>query len=263
MSIHQNSNDKNQRDFNEFIIKTLFNSKFEKTEKVSNLINKMYEITKTDKTFQENVINLCMELMEKVKIDFFKQNENVILSIKILTKFIKDQTNESIVSKLLFENNNLIYKFIENFKTYQKSIKKKLNELSEIEFKNFSFDGFSHQINIKSRIDFMNLLIKEKKWTDEINLSKPIDFIYQILVENGINEDDKSEFYNWLNKSMVNSEQKSEGFNDTVFKIFNEKISKNEGFTNLSLNAFNSFLKVFLDVNSIAKNLNFNNLNHV
>ena len=84
MSIHQNSNDKNQRDFNEFIIKTLFNSKFEKTEKVSNLINKMYEITKTDKTFQENVINLCMELMEKVKIDFFKQNENVILSKKTL-----------------------------------------------------------------------------------------------------------------------------------------------------------------------------------
>ena len=186
------------------------------------------------------------------------------MSLKILRKFIKELNIQldPVLFELLIENNNLIVKFIENFINYQNIVKEKI-KVFENGVDNFTFDGFSHSLNLKSRLDFLNILIKEKIWTNDAKLTQPIDFIYHILVEKGINEEDKLEFYKWVNSTIENPELKIEGFDETIFKIFVEKISKNEGFNNLTIHAFDSYLKVFLEVNSKSSNVHYSSLYQV
>ena len=70
-----------------------------------------------------------------------------------MRKFINDLKSscDNVLPKLLLENDKLIIKFIENFEIYQNCIKEKLKDSNEIDPNNITFDGFSHQINIKSR----------------------------------------------------------------------------------------------------------------
>ncbi len=261
MSIHCKNDENNQRKCIEFITKTLLNSKAEENEKSNFLIIKVVDITKVNTNFKINVLELCLSSLEKVNFRLNK-NENVILTLKILMKLLKDNQFEkdNVLSDILFERNNLIKGFVDNFAIYQKSVKERAKGISLLELKNMSFDGFTHYQNIKTRIDFMNHLIKEKLWSNENYLVKPIDFIFHILFENGVNDEDKSEFFKWLNSNIDKLELNSEENDESLFKIFTEKISSSAGFTNLTLNAFHCFLKVFFEVNSKENKLQYKKL---
>ena len=140
--------------------------------------------------------------------------------------------------------------FCVNFKNYKAQMQDKSKNWNQDIDLLPAIDGFNHTQNLKARMDFVNTLILNNIWRTEHN--DPIYFLYEILIENSISVKDKNEYFNWI-MNLLEQKEKNEdkGTEDKIFKIFNEKICKDqESCKNLSIQAFESYLKVFLNVNS-------------
>ena len=138
-----------------------------------------------------------------------------------------------------------------------KLAKEKKNLLKEKtnEFDALLIDNFIHTNNIKARIDFLNNLVSNNLW----QLNDPIDFLYTNLYENSLSDKDKSEFFKFIqNKLEIFPSNK---LVEKLFNIFTQNICKEQKrCQNLTFQAFESYLKVFLDKNKRNYLLQYNKL---
>jgi hypothetical protein len=163
------------------------------------------------------------------------------------------RTNESELN-ILFKDNLLVNLFCDNFIKYKKSILEQLKKNNNINPEQIIFDNFPHPVHIKNRLEFSSLLVSLNLF-DNTNIDH-INFLYDILIDDAIYEGDKQEFYNYIKKTLEkNSDPKIE---EKIFRIFDTKICKDaKSCQTLSLQAFESYLTIFLDINSRANNLSY------
>lgn len=262
-----------------FFLSGLFASKTDDAEKTGILVNKIFQITKMNKKLMEAVLN---DLIENIE-----HNKNAYLSFKLLGNFISDKesvygnkynnnNNESsnnnspqmnfpadisgdVLCKNIFEENliekeKIVKLYIKNFSDYKIQVK------AMVENKNWTkdidllpFDNFTYSQNIRARLNFLDILIGENIWNID---PEPIDFIFEILNNNPICEKDTQEFYKWIKKFI--EKNLSFEIEEKIFNLFNNKIcSDNKKCQNLSIQAFESYLKIFLDINKIKENLDY------
>ena len=175
--------------------------------------------------------------------------------MKILSKYIKDSNivEDSLLRNLLFEENSLVNLYCKNFKDYNNKIKAIVKNWNQ-DIDLIPLDNFTHTQNLKARLNFINTLLSNKLWNE--SSIDPIDFLYLILIENANSEKDKLEFFKWIkttieNKIEVETEEK-------IFKLFNDKICMDvKSCQNLSIHAFDSYLRVFLNVNQSGSKLTY------
>jgi hypothetical protein len=235
-----------------FFTQCLLSSKNDEGERTQILINKIFEITKVNPSFKSSVINITIDCLEK--------GDNVNLALKILQKYLKDSDLEVDfdLNSLLIQNNRLVNLFCENFIKYINTVKEKAKNWNQ-DIDLLPLKDFSHSQNIRARLQFINCLIQHKLWN--VSEKDPIDFIYSTLIEQGnICEKDKQEFYLWISKSLesyVDFETQ-----EKIFKLFNDKICKDtKSCQHLSIQAFDTYLQIFLDINSKSNLLNYTRMN--
>jgi len=236
-----------------YFTQSLLNSKSEEGSKINALIAKIYDITTLYPTFKRNVIDMCIDSLNK--------NQNAVLSFKILSRYLSDpflrSSNFSLEkldkeTKLLLKNDYIVKLFYENFKAYKNCAREIVNKLNLYENAEdlIMYDNFSHSQHIKIRLDFVQLL----QSLSIFSKNDFIQFVYDILIEDSVTHFDKKEFYNYIQKVLEN---KADSLTEErIYKIYEEKICKDtKSCQDLSIQAFESFLKIFLDVNS--QNLQF------
>lgn len=127
--------------------------------------------------------------------------------------------------------------------------------MTQSEFENELFDGFTHSNNIKVRLDFLNVLTYLNLYIED-----PIDFLFNNLYLSPANTDkDKSEFFKYVKKKMDND--LTETLIDKLFNIFTDKICIDQKNCQvLPYQAFESYLKVFLENNQKKNLLKYNKL---
>lgn len=186
-------------------------------------------------------------------IQMFENNQHIILTVKLLSKFLRHpfiENDEDV--QPIFQNNLLVNLFCENFKIYNKIA----NELSKksTDLENISYDGFSHIQHIKTRLGYA-VVLAHLNLFEAANLDI-IDFLYNILIENAVSEVDRNEFYKWLNNLLEKNEISN--VEDKIFKVFQTKICQDKrSCQNLSFLAFETFLTVFYNINSKENHLNY------
>ena len=188
---------------------------------IKNIIVQIYILSKKNDKLKTNLIKQALE--------FIKDEKYIQIGYDIITIFLdtSDISMDFDLNTLLLEDDILLNLYKNTFDEYY-SNKEKIN-------KNL------HENNIKSRIEFLNILIKNKIW--DVEKESPIDFVYKNLVLNKYDNNDEKIFYNWLKKLM--KEKKSEGIEEKIFKLFTENDTNN----NLSIEGFETFLSVFLEIN--------------
>ena len=150
--------------------------------------------------------------------------------------------------KLLIEDNKLNSLFCNNFKTYKEFVKEKsMNFKDDIDL--LPIDNFTHTQNLKARLEFITTLLSNNLWKIQ---EDPIDFLYSIMIVESISEKDTNEFFFWIKKIIEEDVVPQE----KIYNLFTEKICLGNCH-NLSLQAFDSYLKVFLDFNEREKNLKY------
>lgn len=248
LSTHKSQSEETLEKCIKFFTQCLLASKNDEGEKIDTLINKIFDITKLNPSFKSSVIGMTIDCLEK--------NENVNLALKILQKYLKDSDLETDydLNRLLVTDYKLSTLFCNNFTKYVTYVKEKSkNWTQDIDL--LPLKEFSHSQNVRARLQFLNILLNQKLW--DYKSSDPIDFIYSVLIEQGaISEKDKQEFYLWVNKSLeqyVDYETQ-----EKIFKLFNDKICKDtKSCQNLSIQAFDTYLKIFLDINTRNNHLNY------
>jgi len=188
-------------------------------------------------------------------LESLKRNENIILCLKILTKFIKETNIEQdeLLKSLLFQQNSIVQLYCKNFTDYNTKIKGIVKNWNQ-DIDSIPLDNFTHSQNLKARLNFINTLLTNKLWLN--SEMEPIDFLYDILIENANSEKDKLEFFKWIKRTIENKvESETEG---KIFNLFNDKICKDvKSCQNLSIHAFDSYLRVFLNVNQSSGKLSY------
>ena len=172
-----------------------------------------------------------------------------------MQKYIKETNfeNDTEVSDLLIKNCVLNRLFCQNFVKYYNLAREKQKTVSQ-DFDSLLIDNFTHSQNIKARMDFLYCLISNNRWQME---EGPIDFLFNIIYCNALDDKDKNEFYRFVQKKMENDN--STELMEKVFNIFTQRICKDrKSCQNLSFQAFESYLKVFLDLNQRKNALKFN-----
>lgn len=142
-----------------------------------------------------------------------------------------------------------------NFKDYMAKVKgsaKNLTQSQDIDLIPCTGDTFTHTQNIKARIEFLNTMLSNQLWdTQKVD---PINFLYEILINQGITLKDHNEYYSWI--MTILESNKNSDIDDKIFQIFCEKICGNaENYRNLTIQAFDSYLKVFINVNNKANKI--------
>jgi hypothetical protein len=249
-----------------FFLFGLFSSKTDDKEKTGILVKKIFQIAKMNKNLMTSIIN---ELITNLQ-----NNKNSYLSLKLLGKFIceknidlqsqsqsdadisqaqniqKDIFTEGILSK-----KDIVDLFVKNFKDF------KTNAKHLIEIKNWNkdidilpLDNFTYSENIRARLRFFNILIVKKIWN---SFDESIDFIFNIMINDSLSEKDSQEFYIWIKKFIEKNENME--IEEKIFDLFNNNIcSDSKKCQNLSIQAFESYLKLFLDINKKNKFLDYN-----
>jgi hypothetical protein len=221
-------------------------SKNDEGEKIQILIDKIFNITKLNPSFKSSVIDITIVCLEN--------NNNVNLALKILQKYLKDSDLDTDydLDRLLIEDNKLIKLFCKNFISYTSYVREKAKGWNQ-DIDLLPLKEFSHSQNIRARLQFINTLISCRLWKD----SDPVEFVYYNLIQDAISEKDKQEFYIWVNKTLeryVDYETE-----ERIFKLFNEKICTD--CRNLSIQAFDTYLSIFLDINTKNNLLSYSKLN--
>ena len=170
--------------------------------------------------------------------------------MKILQKYIKEIniSNDYDLYKLLIEDNKLNNLFCKNFVFYKEFVNEKSKNFKD-DIDLLPIDNFTHSQNVKARLEFVNILLSNNLWKMK---EDPIDFLYSILLDDYISEKDSHEFYNWIKKIIEEDVIPQE----RIYNLFSEKICRNSC-NNLSIQAFDSYLKVFLDFNERERNLKY------
>ena len=194
------------------------------------------------------------------------ENKNAYLSYKLLGKFISDKDKRinsvnptvyehiSIFDQELVEKEKIVELFIKNFREFKETVKNMLvnkNWGKDIDL--LPIDNFSYSQNLRARLNFVNILIAEDSWKISPD---PIDFIYEILNDVPLSQKDTQEFYKWIKKLIEkNISYETE---EKIFALFNDKIcSDSKKCQDLSIQAFESYLRVFLDINKIKNFLEY------
>ena len=113
---------------------------------------------------------------------------------------------------------------------------------------------------MKLLISIINILIESKLWniTEDNDITNPIEFIYSILVEQSSLKLANKEYFKWLSEFLDKTSNYNLINQEKTFKLFNERILLSESnCKEIDLNAFNSYLKIFLDYNKTKDNLNY------
>ena len=198
---------------------------------VNNIIRKIYEISIKQSLIKIKVVNQALE---------FIQNEKYLsIGYRILSLYL-NKSNLMIdedLNKLIIENNNLLNIYKKSFEDYYSNKEK--------------IDKNQHEKIVKNRIEFLNNLIKNNIWN--IDGESPIDFVYRFLVLNKYNENDEKCFYKWL-QSLIKKERKLIGIEEKIFKLFTDK--SNNLTNHLSIEGFETFLQVFIEMNENENRIN-------
>ena len=77
------------------------------------------------------------------------------------------------------------------------------------------------------------------------------------MINDSLSEKDSQEFYIWIKKFIEKNDNMD--IEEKMFDLFNNKIcSDSKKCQNLSIQAFESYLKLFLDINKKNKYLDYN-----
>lgn len=150
------------------------------------------------------------------------------------------------MNRLIVENNNLVNNFCKNFDAYMETAKEKSqgsNEDPDL----LAIDDFPHSKNVKSRLDFIKVMLKFNLWKIE---KEAVVYVHEILMGKLLCENDYNLFFNWINELL------DEGIYDEerIYKLFEENICKNDCH-NLTKKSFECYLKIFLNLNQALMNI--------
>jgi len=181
------------------------------------------------------------------------------LSLKILLKFVieTDFNTDVDLHTLLIKDSYLCKLYCKNFNDYISYVKEKSkNWTQDIDLLPLN-SCFSHTQNVQGRLEFLNTLINQNLWS--LSDVQPIDFLYNILIVNSICEKDNLEFYEWVKRILKRSNNTD--LEEKIFTLFSSKICKDQrSCKSLSIQAFESYLKVFLNLNQAKKKLKFSKI---
>lgn len=255
-----------------YFLKGLFDGKIDDNEeKIKILIDKIIEIIKSQKNAIYNnnddsdVINdmgfYFLENVVKKLVDIVAINniQNSYIALRILKVFFKEYpeiysetTNDR---KPIIDLNEFINSLLKNFEEYRKLIKNTIhnkNWTKDIDL--LSIDNFSYSKNIRKRLGIINTIIFKKIWVHE---SDPIILVFNYLIEDSLSEKDNFIFYEWI-QYLLNSEKLDFDKETKIFNLFNDNIcADNKKCQHLSIQAFESYLKIFLDINKKNNLLDF------
>ena len=189
--------------------------------KLNEIIIQIYEISKNNDQLKYNLINQALE--------FIKDDKYLHIGYNIISIYL-DTTDFSMdfeISGLLIEDDNLLNIYKQTFDDYY-------NNKEQI-------DNNLHEKNIQNRINFLNVLIRNKIWN--VDNESPIDYVYQKLVLNKYNDNDQKIFYNWL-KNLL-KKRNIDNIEEQIFHLFTENDLNN----NLSIEGFELFLYIFIEMN--------------
>lgn len=239
LSTHQSQPSESHEKCIKFFLQGLFLSRSDEGDKINIIINKIFEATINHNELLNYVISTCFENVKNI--------ENTVLSLNLISKYLNDKESRKLVNE-----NELDNLYINNFKNYKELVKNQMKSKDVKDVDLLALDNFTHSQNLKARLEFINVLINNNLW--KVSNVDPIDFLYDTLVLNNISDKDVQEFYKWIKKTIdMNVELETE---ERIFKLFNDKICKDTiSCQNLSIQALESYLKVFLNINFKANNL--------
>jgi len=243
-----------------FFLFGLFSSKTDDIEKTGILVKKIFQISKMNKSLMTSIIN---ELIANLQ-----NNKNSYLSLKLLGKFICEKNIDSqtdadvaenktkdIFSEGILSKKDIVDLFVKNFKTFKTNVKNLIESKNwNKDIDNLPLDNFTYSENIRARLRFFNILIVKNIWN---SFEESIDFIFNIMINDSLSEKDSQEFYIWIKKFIEKNDNMD--IEEKMFDLFNNKIcSDSKKCQNLSIQAFESYLKLFLDINKKNKYLDYN-----
>jgi hypothetical protein len=273
----------------DFFLKGLFSGKIdENEEKIQMLIEKIFLILKNQRLFGIEK-NLFTEFVVNILVDNIRNNniKNSFISLRILKLLFRDfpeiysenaddlnngktrkesidvkdnndiQANADSIANEKKPNLNMkefIGFFVSNFEEYRMLVKNAIkNKNYDIEsFPNI--DNFTYSKNIRKRLGIISSLIFKKIWDYETD---PINLVYKFLIEDATCEKDNMIFYEWI-KYLLKSEKLDNENEMIIFNLFNNNIcSGNKKCQNLVFQGFESYLKIFLDINKKNNLLDF------
>ena len=195
--------------------------------KLNEIIIQIYEICKNNNQLKYNLINQALE--------FIKDDKYINIGYNILTIYLdtSDFAMDFEISPLLIDDDNLLNIYKQTFDDYY-------NNKEQI-------DNNLHEKNIQNRINFLNVLIRNKIWNVENEC--PINYVFQKLVLNKYNDNEQKIFYNWLQNLI--KKRNIEDIEERIFNLFKENDLNN----NLSIEGFDIFLYIFIKMNKKANKI--------
>lgn len=166
----------------------------------------------------------------------------------------ENSNNESEILNL----ENLCVIIFNNLEEYRKAVKcltKTKNWNKDLDL--LPIDSFNYTQNMRIRLEFFMFFIFKKIWIQNSPYEDQILYIYHILVEDQITEKDNLEFYLWI-KNLLNSNNMNYEIEQNIFSLFNTKIFNDlKNCQSLSIQGFESYLKIFLNINKKHELLNY------
>ena len=213
-------------------------------------LKKILDICENGLVKNEKAIQ-CFYVIEQI-LNKYKNNENDKEKEKeIINQFIKD--------------NHLINLFENNTKMYLAKAKKILEE-NKIAFtegeliSKYIIDDYTHNDNIKKRIDILPFLINE--FYPEYDF---LPFLKNVLLTNPVSPNDQLIFYDFIKKYIsenINSNKISEETKEKFRQEIFELISENDK-GDITLEQLKLFIVIFLDINKDKITLEENSENEI
>ena len=252
LSIHgDNKNNKNKccEYLYQCVLKLDVNVSNEYEIKMNPIMNKLLTFAQNDEKYLSKILSLCEQDLKinnkslsilqilSILFDSYTYSYTELIYLKESIKdFVADE-------KLLNLYKNNFINYIERIKEQIKSKKDLvINPDEEI------IDNYSHTINIKKRIEFLN------KW---ITLIYPafdfVPFLKEILLSNPVSQNDEIIFYEFIQKYISESslnenkirKEKKDKMKEQLFQNFIENDQ-----SNMTFSEFKLFISIFLGINS-------------
>lgn len=214
----------------------------EEKEKVEYVVKSLILITKKNPSFKSQIINFSLES--------FDTNQNCFVGMKLIEQLLLNVNidHDFDIETLLLNDHKL-----------QKCFLKSLKNFIEQSFrKGKILDESNREIN--ERVLFFNFLVDNSILWD--NSIKPHEFLYDLFSISHVESNQKNDkslrtaymnnFYKWIKEYLDDHQQ--EDVKMEIFNIFNNRICKDKSsLQNLTLNAFDSYMFIFLDINSYGE----------
>ena len=253
LSIH-NENEKNMMHCCDYLCQIFFqeNSQTsESNEKSKLILEKITLISSKNEKCLKKILNICENGLEK--------NENSIQCFMIISSILnffnqENSDNKEELKEVINEftkDNHLINLLENNLKLYLAKAKEILekNKISPEQGDNnkkLLIDNFSHEDNIKKRLDILPYLINE--YYPDYDF---LPFLKNILVINPIESSDQLLFYDFIKKFISDkkntnkiSDKNKNKLREEIFKLISKE-EKNE----INLEQLKLFITIFLEMN--------------